>query len=1095
MFATRTGRRSACLLPLTLALVGADRAGADPLDPRFRLETSSVQSGQSWQINREVVLGFNEALDFSTVNLNTVRIVEVATGLPAVGEFSLRSPAELVFQPSCPSQEDFSDAGFEPGSTYNLFVPDATNAALFLRSASGKPLAEGILVTFFTPSSSNPADLFFDEVPGPPQLLVQPTTTDGSWLSTGAGEERFFQLGGGGLATLPGFLAPVNLYSDLDTRVRVHLRFDQTLLPTAANLGQGRLRIEYEDGDQWHPLPTEAQLQQSCGGGGSTVVLSARGNFPQGRELRAHVGAGLQDITGDGTLLDEDRLRFETRVYEGAAFQPVDHADAWQEDFGTASPALSSLEDDEALLVGVRASWGGGRLEAADGFAGSGGPGGDFDYHVPPGTVVLIDTVTSVIVGGPGGVPTTTQLVVGGIMDVRNLYVPEDAKLLFVGPNPATILASGEVRIDGQVGVDGFAAPPVFTLNTPDQPEQGAAGNCGGGAGGVGSWMTTQVTQRGGPGQGAFGVPGGGGEGGESGWSDSNSQNGAVRRAAGGGGGRFGHDQRVRVDGVAICADQGIYGLDVESGFPGQDTANSSQGAHFPYGGHAGPSPFGATTSVRDDFLGRALFGFRGSNPRLGRGELDSVGAGAGGGAGGDSTYSPTGVYPPPVLINNHQDKGAGGGGGAGAISIFALGDVVFGPHGRLSSVGGHGSSGENTAGINHIGGGSGGGSGGHVIVHTAGLLDLSQVATDSIAIDARGGQGGEGADGVGGAFIQESAVVDDAKHVGANNGVDNPWVHVPTPCANLLQGNQVVRAAGGDGGPGVVQLHVSKLLGPSSEHAIRYPGSGEEAELAAAVRPAPVGFDLSTGEWRHHLLPEVGSLSQAQSRWIALGFPQAAPDGGPAETLGMLFAGTDAEGYVLAPGGAVPALRAILEPEAPVEAPGLPNLAGDRRLHLDSAGLSAADRIYAANPGLLRGFELVVGGTAHAVVAASIGLHSGFEVLTVEVDAAGPPIATSGKASLRPRFLRAFDGDQPDLLPAGASIRVELQAAGATPEGEPDPAAVYPAPGQWATDPAELSEHPESGSFRFLRFRVSFQLGKGANPPALGSLVLPWRF
>jgi hypothetical protein len=134
--------------------------------------------------------------------------------------------------------------------------------------------------------------------------------------------------------------------------------------------------------------------------------------------------------------------------------------------------------------------------------------------------------------------------------------------------------------------VDGSDAASVFTLNSPTVPEPGALGQCGGGSGGVGSVLTSEVTPRGGSGEGAFGS------------------------AAGGGGGRFGHDQSFTQSSV-LCLDQSIYGLDVESGFPGHDNAFSSQGNHIPFGGHGGGSPFGKTPILRDDFFGRALLDFQ----------------------------------------------------------------------------------------------------------------------------------------------------------------------------------------------------------------------------------------------------------------------------------------------------------------------------------------------------------------------------------------------------------------------------------------------------------------------------------------------------
>lgn len=69
-------------------------------------------------------------------------------------------------------------------------------------------------------------------------------------------------------------------------------------------------------------------------------------------------------------------------------------------------------------------------------FGGTGGPNGDFDWVVRDGDVFLFDTTSTLIVGGPDGVPTTTQLATNGVVDVRNLLIEEGAVVRVQGPNP-----------------------------------------------------------------------------------------------------------------------------------------------------------------------------------------------------------------------------------------------------------------------------------------------------------------------------------------------------------------------------------------------------------------------------------------------------------------------------------------------------------------------------------------------------------------------------------------------------------------------------------------------------------------------------------
>jgi hypothetical protein len=417
--------------------------------------------------------------------------------------------------------------------------------------------------------------------------LVQPSSPDGSFIETGDGDKQYFQEIALGLSGIPGYTAPLNLLSDADTRATVHVRMNQPIANFPWNLTMDRVRLEYKDlAGEWHPLATDVELIQNCTGGHSTLTLTAKGVLPQGREVRVYISNTMEDLVGERLVTADTYLRFRVSAANGAAGAAMDVVDEVREGFFLGGASEGSLQDEDAVLEYPSATWGNGRLSANPNFSGTGGPNGDFDFHVPAGTTMIFDTTGQIIVGGPGGTPTHQVFVVNGVLDIRDLYVPASSSLVFRGPNGVKILASGEVRIDGTVSVDGLNAKSVFTLNTPTEPELGAVGNCGGGAGGVGSFVTTQVTPYGGNGFGAFGVPNAGGEGGQSSWSNNNGSSGVDRRAAGGGGGRFGGDQLIQW-GEVECAEETGPGLDSESGFPGSPNGHSSQdsGVHPAYGG------------------------------------------------------------------------------------------------------------------------------------------------------------------------------------------------------------------------------------------------------------------------------------------------------------------------------------------------------------------------------------------------------------------------------------------------------------------------------------------------------------------------------
>jgi hypothetical protein len=475
-------------------------------------------------------------------------------------------------------------------------------------------------------------------------------------------------------------------------------------------------------------------------------------------------------------------------------------------------------------------------------FAGGGGPGGDFDWCIPAGQTVVLDTRFSLITGGPHCAQTTQQQVVGGVVRVRNLLIGAGAVLKVQGPNPLVVLASGTVRIEGKLDLSGVSNPGVVTLNTTSQPEPGAPGMAGGGQGGVGSPLTTASSPQGGDGLGAFQSLNGGGRGGETGWSNIAASQVDGRRGAGGGGGAFGHDQAQQLGPVGTYGewDQGFIGLDAEQGFSNLDpNANGAlTGPAGPFGGRVGPQPF-LDGDPSNDFWGQALDLQTGA---IVVGELKRPWAGAGGGGGGDASFvGAGGTFPQNPFSPVGDEKGAGGAGGGGSLHVVALGDIVFGAEGLILCRGGSGGGGENTLFLNRVGGGSGGGSGGHVILQTLGRVDFTRSqgpggAPGTLAggILATGGQGGAGKNDTGGATTggsgkQETLPDQDACPDG-----------YPPSGPNACRGH--VDGAGGDGGPGLVQLHTRTGLDPANPSILLPPG----LTLHDICKPLPVGADGS---------------------------------------------------------------------------------------------------------------------------------------------------------------------------------------------------------------------------------------------------------
>ena len=662
-------------------------------------------------------------------------------------------------------------------------------------------------------------------------------------------------------------------------------------------------------------------------------------------------------------------------------------------------------------------------------FPGRGGPGGDFDWVIGnpaggPPHVLVLDTVYTQIANEQA---TRFENVVGGRVDVRNMTIYPNGILQIVGPNPLFVTATGTIRIEGQIVANGANNLSVNTLNA-GQADYGARGGPGGGDGGFGNPRTFAPSPKGEDGYGAFGSPHHGGEGGESaynpGWpADSDD---AHRRPAGGGGGRFGHDF-LRPAGIAAgytnpneCPDQGEIGFDAEAGFAGYPGDSSFAGAIGvitgstpPVGGRSGPGPFtdgnpsndfwGTMTTVGGTFI---------------RGELDRPWAGAGGGGGGNAINSNS--FPQRPFDPTADEIGAGGGGGGGGVTLFALGPIEFGPAGRIDASGGTGGGGENsvqTGGVTHIGGGSGGGSGGHVVLQSSERIDFSECVSTSNppgGIHALGGQGGAGKNNLGGAIPGGHAVPAYADALPPDS-----YPAATAPCG-VVQGQAgytfsnflgdttvpyVITCAGGDGGPGIVQLHT-----PSPSDVIPPQTPGET--IYTIIQPPPVSSLPATG------VPSYRTINDP-SRWASM-FP----------SWGMRSRATSSWSPI----------------DAHPRAPGLPpirtaarlSVADLRELIVDGG---AVEDLYLRYPSLLEGADLRVGDLPDQRVVSARWDEATSE-LRLGLDPYGAPLRDLGaeasieiRPRLRPAFVAAVDGKLPHEL----RVRVEVQWAPAAADGTPD--------------------------------------------------------
>jgi hypothetical protein len=1165
--------------------------GSSSSDSDFALLSTNVADNVTWQINRPMWFTFNRPVDFSSVNLNSISIARVLGG-SASGDFQMGTlagtstpdPNTVVFQPHCPTVSDYSDAGLLPGGvSYILAIRSGVDG---IRSVSGSELGSIQSISFSTPDSDQPSVLFLDPTIGPPLPRIydatsaQPITSNFCYVEIGGDPDpdhgvRFMHPDDPNLGaqTPAAFASPLNLYSDASSSVVVVLELNQPVNPASTNINSNTIRFEYLTGGDpsnpvhWSGMPHDVALAANCTTSGCRIRITPIGILPQGRTVRVVITPQLSDLVGQESELPIVVGSFVVgTAYDPGTTTPGIAVDEKFEPFLIAGNAPGSLEDTTTAIDVPRAQWGNGQLSAAFNFGGTGGLGGAFDWQIgvqggtSPITVTLDTTFTLIT----DATQQHTEPVLGGVVDVRNLTIWPNGRLVVQGPNPCKILASGSVSIYGQLVLTGTNQIGVTAFNATNIPVPGAAGQAGGGKGGTANYLTTQSTPIGESGYGAFNTSGGGGGGGETGYGTDPNGDEDHRRGAGGGGGALGHDvtySRVHFNGTAVsipCADQSVVGLDVEPGFAGGPFASGAlhPPGTVPAGGPRGALPF-FDDDPTNDFWGSMLT----QAGTLIQGELTHPWAGAGGGAGGnacDTSHFPTTPFSP-----TGDERGSGGGGGGGSLTIFCLGNITIGQlngagSGRIDASGGVGGQGEASGGALCVGGGGGGGSGGHVILQTASQIDFTtctSTSTPAGGIYALGGEGGVGASPafpadipIGGAsngsplpFASQDALPF-ASQPGVPNGLYYPNTSAPCGIAFPPSGTPsppdyeaglpvgmyaaqpstspntvgnpsatnlgpeapmlVAIGGGGDGGPGLIQLHVPSLA------KIKAPSAAGQT-FYKILKPPPVGTSLVTINsnpvlaW-NQLLPVFGPKSQAWSKWIPLGAASVDPLSNTPKIVDFFFGGTDeTTGHVntVIPSGGTPAQAQVAELPTIFRAPlvigtnpALPYLAPDgRTVVFDAATLS--DDIYTRNPNIVKQFALEltphgsstpatfnVGSASYIPASETVAIP----LFRVTVANSGAPLhvfGTGDSVDIRPRFFRISTQGVADSLPqssgpgqAGSTVTIEFQATTQTPDGSPN----EETPSAFEKDISRLSNvavYPNASQFRYVRFRISFDL------------------
>jgi len=486
----RSAQRSAAFfLGSILFAVACSSGGGGGGDIGFQLPNISVDENETWQVNREIAFTFTKPVDFATVSLNTISI-QTLTGTPATGSFFMSSSNVVVFQPNCPTEANGADSGLKAGGIPYIIrvLGRSSGAANTVRSTEGDQLAVTQTRNFTTFDVG--ASAFLDTVVGPPLPVVRAQGSgaqDATYLEVGGDSDNrvYFERDNNQnlVLSVPGFMAPLNLYSDSGSKLAFVIEFDQAVDPSDSNVSSDLLRLEFLDGLVWRPLETRVSLVANCTEAGARVRLEPIGVLPQGSMLRAVVLNGFKDLVGEPTQTTNETFAVvPTQVVDFSSLTPADgKSDEFFESFDFGGTSALSFQDTETLSEFPSATWQGGRLTSAFQFQGTGGPGGTFDWLIEDGDTVVVDTDLGVILASDG---VTSQLVTGGRVDVRNMTIEAGGVVRAQGSQPLRIHATGTVIIRGTLDVSGVNARDVLTLNTGGVMEVGGAGGPGGGRGG-----------------------------------------------------------------------------------------------------------------------------------------------------------------------------------------------------------------------------------------------------------------------------------------------------------------------------------------------------------------------------------------------------------------------------------------------------------------------------------------------------------------------------------------------------------------------------------------------------------------------------------
>jgi hypothetical protein len=422
-------------------------------------------------VNQEITITFSQPVNPTTVNSNTVQMIEQGTGKTPAGAFLInpQNDRQLIYRP----QLTFDSAGapifgLVEDKTYFFRVPGAALDPLgpYIRSTTGSPNANRLLCTLVASQG------VFDPKPGAPRAFI---TVDKVTGYDPDGDPSDFA-----------FNVAASEATNVWRASPVRMVFDDVMNPaTLANPVSGTSNFirAFVDADgntanrsDQVPLGGTFALTVDQNALRTTVIFTPSGGFPStgldGRKIVIELSPQIVDLGGN-RLLNAGTIAFTPELIQ---FEP----------FVVEEPFANPGREDQ-VRSGV--PWGQGQLAIGRG----GGSGRLGDLVVLPGQVVVLDTDSedfSELINPQAFNPVNVidrpadLMVTDGVFEFSRLRVDAGGILRFTGTNPARLYVRGECVIQGVIDVSG--ASGVLHSSSRLLGGDGGTPGPGGGAGGSG---------------------------------------------------------------------------------------------------------------------------------------------------------------------------------------------------------------------------------------------------------------------------------------------------------------------------------------------------------------------------------------------------------------------------------------------------------------------------------------------------------------------------------------------------------------------------------------------------------------------------------